>query len=375
MTVTFLNDAYGGSATADRNLYVEGASLDAVALPGDSLALLAGGPQSFSFTGPNTPVATAPATITLGSGPDTLELSVAEDAWQGNAMFTVSVDGQQVGGTQVAVASHAAGQSQLVDVLGNFGAGAHTATVNFINDSYGGSAAADRNLYVDGATIDGSNVANSSLALLAGGPQGFSFAAPVAAAPVAGPGDTLVLDVSEDAWQGDAQFTVTVDGAQVGGVYTATASHAAGATTAVPLSGTWGPGAHTVGISFINDAWGGSAATDRNLYVDQVTYDGRAASGAPAALLSNGSANFLVPGSSVAATTALTAAPRRGRVPGRRAVFRVGGWPDRGADRNGDRGRVGRSIAVGVAAGVVVAGHARPCDLVPERPVRRLAGS
>jgi hypothetical protein len=33
-------------------------------------------------------------TVTIGSGPDTLALQVSEDAWQGNAQFVVSVDGQ-----------------------------------------------------------------------------------------------------------------------------------------------------------------------------------------------------------------------------------------------------------------------------------------
>jgi hypothetical protein len=36
----------------------------------------------------------------------------------------------------------------------------------------------------------------------------------------------LVLGISEDAYQGDAQFTVSVDGKQLGGTFTTTASHA-----------------------------------------------------------------------------------------------------------------------------------------------------
>lgn len=37
--------------------------------------------------------------------------------------------------------------------------------------------------------------------------------------------DSLALHMSEDAWRGDAQFTVSVDGRQVGGVNTVTAHH------------------------------------------------------------------------------------------------------------------------------------------------------
>ncbi|MGI4953537.1 MAG: carbohydrate-binding domain-containing protein, partial [Janthinobacterium lividum] len=239
-----------------------------------------------------TPVATAPATLTAGSGSDTLALQVSEDAWQGDAQFTVSVDGHQIGGTQTATASHGAGQTQTVNVLGTFGAGPHTATINFLNDAWGGTAATDRNLYVNSAALDGTAVSNAGLALLSGGAQSFSFNGAASATVAASGTDTLDLHVSEDAWQGDAQYVVKVDGNQVGGVRTATALHGQGATQDVSIAGTWGAGAHTVGVSFINDAYGGSAATDRNLYVDAVTYNGAAASGAPATLLSNGTANF-----------------------------------------------------------------------------------
>ena len=127
-------------------------------------------------TSPATSTAVAvPAATTLGSGSDTLALQVSEDAWQGDAQYTVSIDGTQVGGTQTATASHAAGQMQLVDVLGTFSTGLHTATVTFLNDAYGGTPATDRNLYVNSATIDGATVPSSSLALLNAGSQSFGF--------------------------------------------------------------------------------------------------------------------------------------------------------------------------------------------------------
>jgi hypothetical protein len=124
-------------------------------------------------------IVTSPGgTVTIGSGPDTLALKVSEDAWQGNAQFTVSVDGRQISGTQTATASHAASQTQTFDVMGTFAAGNHTVTVNFLNDAYGGSPAEDRNLYVTGATIDNSVVPAATLHELKGGPQSFSFLAP-----------------------------------------------------------------------------------------------------------------------------------------------------------------------------------------------------
>ena len=58
---------------------------------------------------------------------------------------------------------------------GNFGAGNHTVTVNFLNDAYGGTASADRNLYVDRATINGKAIAGASLAEYSTGAQSFTF--------------------------------------------------------------------------------------------------------------------------------------------------------------------------------------------------------
>ena len=243
---------------------------------------------------PGAPAPAAPATVSIGSGSDTLALSVSEDAWQGDAQFTISVDGKQVGGVQTAAATRAAGQTQTYDVLGTFGAGQHTVSVDFLNDAYGGSSATDRNLYVNGATIDGTAVPSSSLTLLQSGSQGFSFTSPSVASP-----DTLDLHVSEDAWQGDAQFTIAINGKTIGGTQTATASHAAGATQDIALSGNWGANP-TVGITFINDAYGGSPSTDRNLYVNGATYDGQALQGAPATLYSNGTATLAAPAGSTA---------------------------------------------------------------------------
>lgn len=111
-----------------------------------------------------------------------------------------------------------------------------------------------------------------------------------------GPDDVL-LRVSEDAYRGDARFTVSVDGKQVGGVLTTTASHKLGQVQEVHVRGTFGPGVHTVRMTFLNDAWGGTAATDRNLYLDALSYNGVDAHQA-AALTRNGSRDFSVPASS-----------------------------------------------------------------------------
>lgn len=127
---------------------------------------------------------------------------------------------------------------------------------------------------------------------------------PAAVTVGSGPDDVL-LRVSEDAWRGDARFTVAVDGKQIGGTLTAAASHALGHTQEVHVKGTFGPGAHTVRMTFLNDAWGGTAATDRNLYLDGLSYNGTDAKQA-AALLGNGSRDFSIPASAPLTATAET---------------------------------------------------------------------
>lgn len=177
------------------------------------------------------------------------------------------MDGKQLGGTQTASASHAAGQSQTLALQGTFGSTQHTVAVSFLNDAYGGTAATDRNLYVDSITDGTATIGGATL--LSNGTMSFIVGTPSTVSVGSGP-NKAVLYVSEDAWQGDAQFTVKMDGQQVGGTQTTGASHTAGQTQEFDILGAFTVGTHQVAVSFLNDAYGGTAATDRNLYVDKV---------------------------------------------------------------------------------------------------------
>ena len=374
VTLTFLNDAWDGTAATDRNLYLDNASYNGTGVSGSSLSLLSQGGQTFNFhdagttqtgsstgtggsstgtggtstgtpaagsngtsgsTPASTPVST-PVNTTLGTGPDKLVLHISEDAYRGDAQYTVAVDGHQVGGVQTAHAVHGSGQSDAVLVQGDWGAGDHTVTLTFLNDAWDGTTATDRNLYLDNASYNGTGVSGSSLSLMSQGGQTFNFhdagaaqaspgsgaatsntsgtsttgtstgtpaaastgtssnasAGTPASAPVTttlgtGP-DKLMLHISEDAYRGDAQYTVAVDGQQVGGVQSAHASHASGQSDAVLLQGNWGAGNHTVTITYLNDAWDGTAATDRNLYLDSASYNGAEVANASVHMLGQG---------------------------------------------------------------------------------------
>ena len=245
----------------------------------------------------------AATTLTAGTGPDSLVLKISQDAYQGSAQYTVAVDGKQVGGTFTAAASHAAGQSDTLTLKGDWAAGAHKVSVKFLNDAYGGSEDTDRNLYVDAATYNGKAVAGAAQVVFDDWtPGAFSFTdvasttttpggKPVALSAGTG-SDTLVLKISQSAYKGDAQYKVFVDGEQIGGTFTASAAHAAKQSDTLTLKGDWDAGAHKVEVRFLNDAYGGTAATDRNLYVDSATYNGEAVAGAKLTLGSTGTKAF-----------------------------------------------------------------------------------
>ena len=264
--VTFTEDAYGGSSAADRNLYVEGITLNGVALPGAPAALWSAGTAEFA-------TAAAPGKLTL---------YVSQDAYQGNAQFTVAVDGTQIGGVQSASAAHARGDTKAVTLEGAFGAGPHTVAVAFLNDAYGGSASTDRNLYVDGIDLNGVANPGAAAALLSAG------TAQLRVTDAASGPDVLRVRVAEDAYKGHAQFKVAIDGRTLGSPVTAFASRAGGQSQEFLFSGNFGLGQHKVDVTFLNDLYEGSAAADRNLYVLDVSLNGRSASAGSVSLYSSG---------------------------------------------------------------------------------------
>jgi Ca-dependent carbohydrate-binding module xylan-binding len=116
------------------------------------------------------------ASTQIGSGPDTLVLKVTQDAYQGDAQYAVYVDGKQVGGTVTAKALHNSGQSDTLEIKGDWGVGNHNVSVKLLNDLYDGTPATDRNVYVEGATYNGAVVAGSSLYVNSPSSKGFIVA-------------------------------------------------------------------------------------------------------------------------------------------------------------------------------------------------------
>jgi hypothetical protein len=236
----------------------------------------------------NGAVTTPPPT----TGSDSLVLHLSEDAFQGDAQFRVLLDGNVLANGVSVTTPHGSGFQDFT-FNGAFGAGPHTVEIQFLNDAYAGSPSTDRNLYVGGVTFDGRSFGGETAFnnAMNGQPDADPNAAEMYVngsvifnnvtggsgppPPPSGTTSTIVLHVSEDAFQGDAQFNVRVDGAAQPATLTAHASHAAGAVDDITITGDFGAqGPGTVDIQFLNDAYGGTPSTDRNLYVQSIDVNG-----------------------------------------------------------------------------------------------------
>jgi hypothetical protein len=164
-----------------------------LAKSGDKIQV-ANSPTTPTVTAVSSPVTitdtAAPATETIGSGSDTLALHLSEDAGTGNAQFTISIDGTQIGGTQTVTAAHSTGQSQTFNVLGTFSSGTHSVAINFLNPVSGSVHPNASVLYVTGATIDGATVPAATVSENTLTPQRFSFMEPVKS----GSADTVTVN-------------------------------------------------------------------------------------------------------------------------------------------------------------------------------------
>ena len=86
---------------------------------------------------------------------DTITVYLAKDAYSGDAKFTVSVDGKAVTSPQSVDALESGGAWEPFTVLKTMGTGVHQIGITFTNDSSAGAASRDRNLYVNGISVNG----------------------------------------------------------------------------------------------------------------------------------------------------------------------------------------------------------------------------
>ncbi len=179
-TANSLPGATSGAPTSQYNIdyiraYSNNAALPAVAM--QPISSPDGANTTPSYAMPSLPVPTP-----IGTGPDTLTLSINDDDYLQNAQFTISLNGVQQGGVQTALAVASFGETQQFVVNGSFQGTAPTITIDFLNKLNGGAALDNLDLYDTGITFDGVALANSILTLLTGGSQ--NIVLPILAAPV-----------------------------------------------------------------------------------------------------------------------------------------------------------------------------------------------
>ena len=275
MTVSYLNDLSGNDG--NRNLYVTAATINGAAVQNATLNEQYSEPQSFGFCGAVVPP------LTIGTGPDSFVLGISEDTNVGNARYVISVDGVKQSSTQVGNARHAFGQTQQITVSGNFGPAAHTVSVDFLNGAKAGQPSSGVNLYIDSLSYNGIASPGAATVLTNRGVVKMSTA-------IQQP-DIVTLSLAEDAYLGDAQAEIDIDGIKQL-TPAITASNNAEASQQLTFTGAFG-GAnvpHTVTVNFLNDSYAGPGQ-DRNLYVKQITFDGVAINGT-AALMRSGPVQF-----------------------------------------------------------------------------------
>ena len=225
---------------------------------------------------------TAPTPDPAAPDRGVLVLRLSGDAYQGNAKFTIALDGAQIGDTLSATAVHAAGETQTFTLAGAFAARPHSIAVQFVNDLKGAAAGEDRNLYVDGLSFNGEEIGQSAT-LTANGTALLSTGPVSRLTPIS-------VNLSEDAWKGDAQAFIAIDGKVTGGVLGVTASHAVGKTQAMQFLLDLAPGPHTASVTFLNAA--GDADAARRLYIDSIDVAGQHYAQAAALLPENGTSTF-----------------------------------------------------------------------------------
>jgi hypothetical protein len=279
--VKFLNDLYA-AGVGDRNMVVGGLSVNGAAVVAEERVLTRNGDYSYDRPAaaqppapPKPPAEPAPpagaAPVSWGQGPDAIVVRVASQDFRGDAQFQFLVDGAVVGPAMTVGADHGQGW-QTFTLRTDIADGADTVGVRFVNDHYQ-KGVGDRNLVLAGLEVNGKVLADGERVLGRNGDYGFDLPPGVVQSPPVDPMDTVVVRAAGQSWNGHAQFRLLADGAQVGGVQTATTQAGSGWQEFV-FRAELAEGTRSLQVEFLNDAYGGPGK-DRNLHVDAVVVNGR----------------------------------------------------------------------------------------------------
>ena len=171
----------------------------------------------------------------------------------------------------------------------------------FLNDQAGGAIGVYNQTAIQ-AVINANSTYNLPANEIANGPAAVTNTTSLASEPAldtshpfgnggaGGNAGSLVLSLSQDAYDGNAAFVVDLNYVQAALAQSVTASHALGQTQDVTFTGDWTPGPLLITVKFINADQGSSGT--RALYVNQITYDGASILSAPLEITTQGSASI-----------------------------------------------------------------------------------
>ncbi|MFN8723754.1 MAG: carbohydrate-binding domain-containing protein [Rhodospirillales bacterium] len=232
---------------------------------------------------------------------DAIELLLSAQSYKGDPKFQLQVDGKDVGAVQTVTVQKGAGW-QSFKFAADVADGGGKVSVKFLNDLYV-AGQGDRTLYLDKLLVNGKVVTDVDTTMGRNGTYDFAVPAalatlPVTTAPAPQPApapapapaptvDTIVVKAATQSWNGDAQFRLLADGKQIGAVQTVTTDLGQG-WQAFTFRTDLSDATKTLGIEFLNDAWGGSAGKDRNLHVDAIMVNGVAEKLASSVFSKNG---------------------------------------------------------------------------------------
>jgi hypothetical protein len=270
---------------------------------------------------PSTTASAVAPSAEQATGSSEIKLRVSGDHYKGAPHFNLSVDGKIIASNQAATAVHNNGEWIDLNFRGGFSKTPQTVSVTFTDDAWGGTKATDKNLFIDYISVNGTRYQGESVSpndvdpnaavLWANGTLTFATHGSTSATPLMVPATTgssdMIVRVSGDQYKGAPHFDVTVDGKTVATNLSATAVHAEGEWVDLSIKGDFSNARHKVGITFTDDAWGGTTSTDRNLYIDYISMNGKryeaesvsankVDSNAAAALWSNGTLTFTTDG-------------------------------------------------------------------------------
>jgi Ca2+-binding RTX toxin-like protein len=289
ISIQFLNDA-AKAGEGDRNLYLNSATLDGVNLK-LAAALYNHGSRDFTVSNPNPaglplPAATIADILDGTATADTLIGTAGADIIEGRAGNDILTGGK---GADAFLFARGDGADRITDFASGTDRillkGIDPATLKASLATIGG-ALGTQITYGTADSIFLAGVTSLRAGDLVFDTQpGASIAAAPAPVPTATAGfapvshsfgsgkDALVLRIAQDQFRGSAQYTIHVDGQQVGGTLTASALNRDGTADTITIQGSFGP-TTTVAIRFLNDNWGGHVTLDRNLYLKSASMNG-----------------------------------------------------------------------------------------------------